>query len=283
MLVTQDNKKFVLLAFHDRDFMDLVFALSKNEFGKEVSFVQSYNGLDATTKIQFQKFSCIILESELTKKSCDAVASSIRNSALNEKVPIVLSVDQNNLQLQEKIGLLPFIYLAYKADGAEKIINLIDQQLKIGKDQKRLSALLLSAISEGFIKYIGSTTLIKLIPQSLRLGEFGDICSEDTVMIEVEHEWSNAQIYVNLNNTSVEILKKEFSFLRKLDFSHIRKSISSFVLRKCLNETSKSQSFKARVSPIDNELLKNNAKSKGIVIQLNGEQGFEVTLFVRPP
>lgn len=271
------------MAFQDKKFMELVCGLVVNEFGDDVRFVQSADGLDATTKLNFQSFHCVILESAMNKKSCVSVASSIRNSALNSKVPILISTEPEDIKTQLSLEKIPFIYVVSKKEGATALVNLILDQLKLNVHERRLSALMLNTITDGFTQFIESTTDVNLKVQPAKLGEFKDFCTNQSVLIEIQHEWSNAEIYVNLNDQAITILKDKFPFLKNLNYDQVRKSFSSFILRKCLQELSNKKTLKTKVGLVDPETLMEFSHLKGIVMTLVDKTDFEITIFVLPP
>lgn len=283
LFITKSLRKHVLISSHDKKFMELVCGLVANEFEEEVRFIQSLDGLDATAKSNFQTFNCIILDSFLSKKSCLAVANAIRNSSLNSKVPILISTDDVDIETQQNLEKIPFVYIVSKNSGASALVNLISHQLKLDINQRRLSALLLNTITSGFFQFIESATNIKLKIEPPKIAEFADICTNQSVLIEVLHEWSNAEIYVKINDNAITILKNDFSFLQKLDYNHVRKSFSSFILRKCLQEFSTKKTFKTKVSFVEPENFIKSSHSRGIVINLRDEKDFEITIFVLPP
>jgi hypothetical protein len=271
------------MAFQDAKFMELVCSLISNDFGEEVRFIQTADGLDATAKSNFQTFNCIILGSDMSKKSCIAVASSIRNSSLNAKVPILISTDNKDIETQLNLEKIPFVYVVSKEAGANALVNLISDQLKLDVNQRRLSALLLNTITDGFTQFIGSTTEIDLKVEPAKIGQFSDYCTKESVLIEVQHEWSNAEVYIKLNDHAISLLKGNFPFLKSLDYDHVRKSFSSFMLRKCLQEFSTKKTLKTKVGFAVPESLKKFSQSRGIVINLVDEAGFEINIFVLPP
>jgi DNA-binding response OmpR family regulator len=283
LLITKSHKKHVLIAFQDAKFMELVCGLVVNEFGDDVRFVQSVDGLDATTKANFQTFNCIILESNINKKNCLSTAGSIRNSTLNAKVPILISSDDEDIETQLNLEKIPFVYVVSKNSGAIALVNLITNQLKLDKNQRRLSALILNTVTDGFIQFIGSTTEVKLKIDSVKVGEFSQFCSNQVVLIEVEHEWSNAEIYININDYAIKNLREQFQFLRNLELDSIRKSFSSFILRKCLQEFSTKKTLKTKIGLVEPESVKKYSNLRGIEICLSEGSDFRISIFVMPP
>lgn len=283
MLAASNKKKHVLLAFGDEQYQELVRNLLSIEFEESISVVSSCDGIDATAKVQFQAFNCVLLDSKLEKKSYAAVAKFIRRSNLNENTPIIICADNVNEHIEQLVSEFSFIYIAHKDQHHDTLISMLSNQLKFNTKDKRVCAKFINSIFSTCVKYLNVSVNLDLKFDSVKVRNSQECLTDHTISIALENNITDARVFINFDDKSVNYLKKQFSFLESLNDDQVRKTFTNFILRKCLQELSGTIATKASIGRISNDEISRTYDTKGLELSLVSDVGFEAKLFIIAP
>ena len=99
------------------------------------------NGLDATNRLPFQAFDCIVTDLKMPKKEGVAFYGSIRGNPLNSKTPVIIASGHiDKVNLEEGDGL----YFLKKPFEFSVLVEMVGTQLKLGDTSQRVSSQLLN-------------------------------------------------------------------------------------------------------------------------------------------
>ena len=137
--------KWVLVVEDETDLRDLIVSFLELQFGDKVKIVSVPDGVEATSKIRFQAYDCIVTDLRMPRKEGRAFVESAHQSALNEHTPIILHTGFPDLELLRRF---PLCTLLEKPVPPEKIADLVATQLKLGRTDRRVGASVLNNIVE---------------------------------------------------------------------------------------------------------------------------------------
>lgn len=203
------DKKWVLVVDDEPDIRELIQTQLTSHFD-DIGIIMASDGLEATQKLPFQAFDCIITDLKMPKKEGQAFIRSIRSSQLNEFTPIVVvtgSPDQayNNSK--------DYIYQMSKPIDFDQLNKLVENQIKLGKANERLNADLVNNLVKTFLEYYKENYNIQPQLQKPRPKQLGDDMVGDF--------FRTATITINKSSTTVI-----FSFPKSL-LENINKRIES--------------------------------------------------------
>ena len=147
MLVSKGSlgfRKWILVVEDDVEFAELVKTYLNLHFENELKIVTAVDGADATRKVNFQAFDCIITDLAMPNKEGHAFISYVRRSNLNAECPvIIISGLPRDPQADHEHS---FTYRLDKPFNQNEIIPLVESQIKLGKANNRIAADLVNNI-----------------------------------------------------------------------------------------------------------------------------------------
>ena len=111
------EKKWVLIVDDEQDIRDLIKMHIESHFD-DIGIITAVNGLDATRKLPFQAFDCIITDLKMPKKEGIPFIKSIRSSQLNESTPVVVVTGSPDASLENNSE---YVYQLSKPVDFEKL------------------------------------------------------------------------------------------------------------------------------------------------------------------
>jgi CheY-like chemotaxis protein len=144
--------KWILVAEDDEDFLELLTTKMELALGSGVKIITASNGLEASGRLPYQAFDCIVTDLKMPVKEGQALIKTVTQSALNAKTPIVVITGEPDKSLEKKHSHLK---LFEKPADLDEVIKHVESQIKLGPTDQRLTAGLLNAFINGVQEFIG--------------------------------------------------------------------------------------------------------------------------------
>ncbi len=151
-----ENPKWILIVDDEPDIREALVDLIDQSFEDNVRVIQAENGIDATRKINYQAFDCIITDLKMPKKDGHALIKTIRQNSFNESTPII--VLSGHLESEIQLSEEKFVYFFAKPFSVESIFEVIDRQIKLGSNENRISSISLNDLIQQTSEFIQSVT-----------------------------------------------------------------------------------------------------------------------------
>ena len=146
MSLSQEIKKWILLVDDDSELLDLYESFLEMNFGDSIKIIKVRDGVEATNKLPFQAFDLIITDLNMPKKSGQAFIQAVKESHMNQHTPIVVVSGEDPDEVdQQKVTVL------IKPVDQQKYIEVVANQLKLGRTDQRVAADLLNTFIESGI------------------------------------------------------------------------------------------------------------------------------------
>lgn len=131
------STKWILLVDDEPDIRQSLKELIKFNFGDSVRVVEASDGMEATTKIHFQAFHCIITDLKMPRKDGENFIEALRRNPMNESTPVILLSGFATKDIESKFHFVsvvtkPFVY--------NELIEIIENKLRSSQGKERLSA-----------------------------------------------------------------------------------------------------------------------------------------------
>ena len=139
------ERKWILLAEDEADLREIICERLTDHFDTKVNIVQAEDGLDASRRLPFQVFDCIITDLNMPRKGGNSFIDAARSSQLNEFTPIIVVTGNPEAQYENSND---YIYQLEKPIDFDRLIPLIETQFRLGKTNKRLNADLITGFVE---------------------------------------------------------------------------------------------------------------------------------------
>ena len=280
MLAVTKSRQHVLIAVDDVKSRDLIRELITFNYGDKISIIEATNGIDATSKIHFQSFNCIIVDFSLPKKNGIAVFNSIRNCNMNETTPVIMLVEEEE---KEKIDKeYPFLYFFHKPIDGNALLEMTSQQLKLGKGDQRVCASLLNIICQGLIDFMSSFSTCEYNIGSPELKPFTESKSDYNIYVQVQYEKTKTKLYMCLPEETVASMRANLKFLSRLKKDHIARSLAVFTLKRSITQFADAHRLKTKIEIVEEQDLKDILKKQGIAVDIKDTDNRNFNLFVLP-
>ncbi len=277
MYLDTKDKKWILIVDDEPDIRSSIKEVISMNFDSDIKVIEAKDGVEATTKINYQRFDLIITDLAMPKKEGEAFIHSVRSNNLNDATPIiVVSGSPSIANIKESFEFVEAIEKPYKM---KDLIAAIDTSLKTGDNKKRVSANVLNNLIVSVDKFIGSL-------------QKGNISQEGPVTVKergavVDHDYvSSIQVKIGSVTNTFSILAREENVRelfsgqnpsgdKKMD--HLMQSMSFVILKYVLEKAALNKSSATKGSYIkhDRNIL---TDKKGIIIGL-GNQNLKIDLF----
>lgn len=279
MLAVKKEKLYLLAATNAELEFDTIKESINFAYGSKVPVVHAKDGVDATSKIHYQSFSCIVLDIDLGKKSFEAVINSIRSCHLNESTPIILLVNEPEFKLEKTY---PFVYFCEKPIDPKKFMELTSQQLKLGKGDQRICASLLNIICQAISEFSQSYAKEEYQLEGPYLTNSNDSLLDVNIIMEVKHDKAKTNLLMSINEKNLQNMKSQLKFLENLKMDHIARSLALFTLRRAVAQFANPYKVSTKIELAPEQLTKKFANKKGIGFSLQKSNSEKINLFVLP-
>lgn len=137
--------KWVLLVEDDSELRELLQSYLELQLSEKIKLVCVPDGVEASAKVRFQAYDCIITDLQMPKKEGRALVETIHQSPLNAKTPIIVLTGFPDKELLAKF---PMCVLLEKPAPPDKVLSLVETQLKLGPLDRRVGAHMLNTMTE---------------------------------------------------------------------------------------------------------------------------------------
>ena len=136
-MARSSKDQWILIVEDDEDIRDLLVDYLNDHFDGELRIVEAADGVQASLKLEYQKFDCIVTDLNMPKRDGGSFIKEVKNSANNKNCPIVVVTGFPDPHLLDDY---PNLHFVEKPVVAEEFCKLVDVQLKLGQLDKRVSA-----------------------------------------------------------------------------------------------------------------------------------------------
>ena len=277
MYLNSKECKWILLVDDEEDIRTSLKEVIQLQYGNEIKVIEAKDGLEATTKINYQKFDCIITDLSMPRKEGEAFIHSVRSNPLNDSTPVIVISGSTGLEkIKKEFEFVDTIPKPYRVD---KVIATLGSCLKVGNNKKRVSANVLNNIINSVEKFVKDL-------------EKGNVSQKGSLEVKkkgvvVDHDYvSSIQFKIGsvVNTFSIMAREGDISTLfssqeknPKHSKEHLMQSMSFVILKNVLERSSLQSNSTLKGSYIqkDKSLL---TDKKGLIIGL-GNDDIQIDIF----
>lgn len=277
-------KKWILVVDDEPDIVDILLHLLEMNFADIAKFVSARDGMDATTRLNFQAFDLIITDMKMPKRDGNAFIDSIKNNPLNMNAPIIVLSGDPNYAHKEKY---PDLKILEKPIDTPELLKLVKQELKLGKTDQRIEAGLLNGFVSGFTKFFKDLFGEKIEQQSplLKMAHH-EVPDELLYFIRVQSGKVMTSFLFGFEKQTVQALGEKVSGGGDVDIAKTLDVAGGIILQNAFKEVSSTDLHVLSKTPVHDrsdkefgETMTLVKKEKGIVIPLIFEMG-KINIYV---
>ncbi len=277
MYLDTKDKKWILIVDDEPDIRSALKEVISLNFDDDIKVIEAKDGVEATTKINYQKFDLIVTDLAMPKKEGEAFIHSVRSNNLNDATPIiVVSGSPSISKVQDAFEFVESIEKPYKM---KDLVETISTCLKTGDNKKRVSANVLNNLIVSVDKFVESL-------EKGKISQDGPVTVKERGCV-VDHDYvSSIQVKIGSVTNTFSILAREEN-IRELfskqnpvgdkTMDRLMQSMSFVILKYVLEKASlkKSSTTKGSYIKHDRNIL---TDKKGIIIGL-GNENLKIDLF----
>ncbi|NQZ02928.1 MAG: response regulator, partial [Bdellovibrionales bacterium] len=132
-----NKDKWILIVDDDEDIRELLGDYLAEFYAGDVRIVEASDGVQASMKLDFQKFDCIMTDLNMPKRDGGGFIQEVKASQTNKNCPIIVVTGFPDATLLEQFPNMHFIE---KPVVKNEFLKTVDTQLKLGQLDKRVSA-----------------------------------------------------------------------------------------------------------------------------------------------
>lgn len=134
--------KWILIVEDEPEIRELLGTSLEIQFGDRIKVMAVGDGVEATSKVSFQAYDCIITDLKMPRKEGNAFIESTRQSALNQHTPTIVFTGHPDPELMARFPMCTFLD---KSKSPEEVVKVVETQLKLGRTDKRVGAHILNS------------------------------------------------------------------------------------------------------------------------------------------
>ncbi|MCB0390141.1 MAG: response regulator [Bdellovibrionales bacterium] len=265
-------KKWILLADDDKELLELYESFLDMHFGESVKVLTVEDGVEATNKLPFQAFDLIITDLNMPKKSGHAFIQAVKESQMNEHTPILVITGEDPDGINEqKITIL------LKPLNQTKFIEVVANQLKLGKTDQRVAADLLNTFIDSghYLLDKGAGLEVTQEPPSPKK-EGENVDGDHMVLIAIKVGKIKNSFLFSFDNEVIKRLGQKQKVSSEEEFSKVVKATGDAIARYSIKKY-KEQSINI-LNEInverDSQEFKRLKKAKGLKIPIRTPLGY---------
>ena len=264
--MTGGLKKWILVADDEKKYRENICAFIELYFGNNIKIIQAKDGVDATSRLPFQSFDCILTDLRMPNKEGPAFIKSVRESELNAKTPVIVLTAFDGVSVQDSFE---HVHLLEKPCPSKDVVDLVEVQLQLGKTDNRVAADLLNTVVSSSIHFIEQA-----IGGAEQNSAFAKIRSE---VIQGDY-WRSFTIGVgrSKNNFVIGFDKEFLSQLQGGENDHKANAAADIIVRHAVSEMeSEFITVDERLSLVEGSAgFKDVTRQKGITIPVTCDGGY---------
>jgi CheY-like chemotaxis protein/CheY-specific phosphatase CheX len=268
--------KWILVVDDEEDILEIVSRFIEINFGDKMKIVTARDGIEATHKLAFQAFDCILTDLHMPRKEGAAFVDSAKQSPLNANTPIVVISGSDPTELTKKYKHIQHLK---KPINSGLLVDCISTQLKLGPTDQRMEAHLLNGFVESVKYFVNKIAHIESEAQKPMPKKSGDTVSSEVVhSILVQSGKSGTEFVLGFEKETLkEISKSVMESGSEVKYEKIVAAASSVVLKRTVAECKGKVKIQSTHSYIKSEgfesEFKRLEKAKGITIPLTSQYG----------
>ena len=277
MILQSKKRKWILIVEDDQEIRSLLREMIEDRFQEGVSVIEASDGVEASTKISLQAFDCILTDVEMPRKDGGSLIKQIRSNSFNSLTPIIIvSGSDQKVSIQEDHH---FVYLIAKPFDRDDLLDLVENQLKIGGNDNRVSVDILNDLVTFVTEFIKEVSGQELEQEGELVAkpagaDFG-VMLASTIKVKIGDVVNTFSILVSESDLSN--LSKSSKSLAEKSPQHILNSMSFVVLKHVMDRTGliKREQFNANLISNGPETIRNKT---GVLLSL-GADNLQIKIF----
>lgn len=264
-------KKWILLADDDRELVELYESFLDMHFGDAVKVLKAEDGVEATNKLPFQAFDLIITDLNMPRKSGQAFIQAVRESQMNEHTPIVVITGEDSTDVDpQKVTIL------LKPLDQKKFIDVVANQLKLGKTDQRVAADLLNTFIESGLYLLDKAAGLEATQLAPLPKKEGEGCEEDFIeLITIKVGKLRNSFLFTFGDEVVKRLAQKSAASSKDDYLKIVRAAGDTITRYSIKQYRESNIQIVQENPIEkgSDAYQRVVKAKGLRIPIKTPLG----------
>lgn len=220
------SHKWVLVVEDEDELRELICTSLQDHFGRDIKIVQSADGAEATTKINFQSFNCIVTDMQMPRKSGGDFILSVRESSFNETTPIIILSAHASIDVEKKFKFVNFLPKPFEPS---QLFELVQNHLNLESTEKMVSANVLNCLLSSTMEFVDEF-----------LGEQGLVSGEMSYKNKGEELKAD---YAAIINVKIGKVSNTFSILMEAETLQRFQDSSPSLKSKPLEEICRSMGF----------------------------------------
>ncbi|MEM7646818.1 MAG: response regulator [Pseudomonadota bacterium] len=268
--------KWILLVDDEEEIRSSLRELLELTFGADcLRIVEAGNGIEATTKVNNQKFDCIVTDMKMPKKEGDAFIVSVRQNAFNEETPVVMLTGFPNRKIVEQFR---FIYVVEKPFSHSDLTTIVGNQLKIGSGGERLAADMVNNLVQAATMFLTHT----LKKENAHVGspvakKIGDDLSADFMSVVTMFDGKiHNSFSILVSEENLLKIRENFGNMKDSPLANIGSALGKTILNFAMKGMGRKMNFNIK-SHQGGEIKEVVTPKRGILIPIQCD-GIEVTI-----
>lgn len=139
------SMKWILVVEDETDIRELIADTLEGYFGGDVKIIEAKDGVEATHKLTYQAFDCILTDLKMPHRDGQSFITWVKKSPLNESTPLIVITGFADPVLSKKYKNIPFIS---KPFDNKELCSYVETQMKLGRLDERVGAVVLNTLVE---------------------------------------------------------------------------------------------------------------------------------------
>ncbi len=165
------SKKWVLLVEDDEDVQEIMSHDLQTHFNGAVKIITARDGVEATQKLTFQAFDCIVTDLNMPKRDGMHFIEKVKSNPINSSTPLIVVTGYPDPALQKEHPGMPMLEKPYDKSDLNDVLT---KQLSLGRLDQRVGAEVLNLLiqsCEHFLVQILKEEPTHLTPSAKKNGE----------------------------------------------------------------------------------------------------------------
>ena len=139
----QVHKKWILLVEDDADVQEIMSHDLEDHFDGAVKIITAKDGLEATRKLTFQAFDCIVTDLNMPHRDGVHFIEWVKGNPLNASTPLIVVTGFPDMNLKKKYPSMPMLEKPYQKS---ELNDALTKQLSLGRLDQRVGAEVLNIL-----------------------------------------------------------------------------------------------------------------------------------------
>lgn len=196
-------RRSILVVDDELDICDLY----RNEIiahSSDYSVIVAYDGSDALNKIELQNFDCIVTDLKMPKTDGKDFIDLVKASHINGTTPVIITTGYPDEKILAKHD---YVWMLQKPVALKQLLTLIDQQVVLGRTNKRLPSQLINATIDILLKKLSTANLHPELAAPAKRDEGTSLKGDVFVAYQIKYKGINYWFVMGFDNNFSNNLK----------------------------------------------------------------------------